>query len=68
MRSKNLRVIYTGIALLVAAVVFFLYMNGIAAKSNDPKALMEIVGQVSGVVAGISIAMIVFGLIGKKPA
>jgi hypothetical protein len=66
MRSKSLRVIYTGIALLVAAVVFFLYMNGIAAKSNDPKALMETVGQVSGVVAGIGIAMITFALIGRK--
>jgi hypothetical protein len=68
MRQKNLRVIYTGIALLVAAVLFFLYMSGMAPKSNDPKALMETVGQVSGVVAGISIAMIAFGWLGKKPA
>ncbi len=60
--------VYTGVALLAAAAGFFLYMSGIAGKSNDPKALMEIVGQVSGVVAGISIAMIVFGWIGKKPA
>ena len=68
MRQKNLRVIYTGTALLVAAVLFFFYMSGIAGKSNDPKALMETVGQVSGVVGGISIAMIVFGWLGKKPA
>jgi len=68
MRSKNWRFIYTGAGLLVAAALFFLYMKGMAVKSNDPKALMEIVGQVSGVVGGISIAMIVLGFIGKKPA
>jgi len=68
MQSRNMRVIYTGVALLVAAVLFFFYMSGMAAKSNDPKALMETVGQVSGVVGGISIAMILFGWFGKKPA
>jgi hypothetical protein len=68
MRSKNFRVIYTGVALLVAAVGFFFYMKGVAFKSNDPKALMEIVGQVSGVVGGISLVMIAFGFYGKKAA
>lgn len=68
MRSKNLRVVYTGVALLVAAVLFFFYMMGMAPRSNDPRKLMEIVGQVSGVVAAISLLMIVFGLVGKKPS
>lgn len=66
MRGKNMRVIYTGAGLLVAAVAFFLYMKGIAIRSNDPKALMEIVGQVSGVVGAISVVMIGFGLFGRK--
>ncbi len=45
---------------------FFLAMLGMVPRSNDPAALMQTVGQVSGVVGGISIVMIIFGLIGKK--
>lgn len=67
MRSKNWRLIYTGGALALAAVAFFFYMWGIAPRSNDPRALMQIVGQVSGVAGGIGIAMAAFGWIGKKP-
>ena len=37
-----------------------------APKSNDPAALVQTVGTVSGVVGGLAIAMIVVGLIGKK--
>jgi hypothetical protein len=66
MRRKNVRLIVTGFVLLVAAAGFFLYMFGMAPKSNDPRALMETVGQVSGAVGAISIVMIVFGLVGKK--
>ncbi len=66
MRQKNWRVIIVGAVLLVLAAAFFLFMMTIAPKSNDPVALMQIVGQVSGAVAGLSLVMIVFGLIGKK--
>ena len=41
-------------------------MLSIASKSNDPVALMQTVGQVAGVVGGLSIAMIIIGLIGKR--
>jgi hypothetical protein len=41
-------------------------MLSIASNSTDPKALMEIVGQVSGVVGAIGIVMSVVGLLGKK--
>ena len=68
MRTKNMRLVYTGIGLLVAAVVFFFYMQGLTPRSNNPRALMEVVGQVSGVVAAISLVMIGFGLFGRKPA
>ena len=50
----------------MAAGLFFLAMMGMIPRSNDPAALMSTVGQVSGVVGGISIAMIIVGLIGKK--
>jgi hypothetical protein len=41
-------------------------MLSIAAQSTDPVALMQTVGTVSGAVVGISLAMIIIGLIGKK--
>jgi len=68
MRQTNRRLVITGAALAAVAIVFFLYMLSIAATSNDPKALMQTVGQVSGVAVAIGIVMIVFGLKGKKPA
>lgn len=65
--QRKQRLIVVGLVLVALAAAFFFYMLSIATKSNDPKALMETVGQVSGVVGGIGIAMSVFGLIGKKP-
>jgi hypothetical protein len=67
MRRKNWRAIIVGNFLLLSAVAFFAYMLVIAPTSNDPKALMQTVGMVSGAVGGLSLAMIVFGLVGKKP-
>jgi hypothetical protein len=37
-----------------------------APQSTDPAELMRIVGQASGAVVGVSVVMIVLGLIGKK--
>jgi len=68
MRQKNWRVVIVGTVLLVLAVGFFLYMMQLAPKSNDPAEMLKTVGEVSGAVGGISIAMIIFGLIGKKAA
>ena len=65
--QRKKRLIIVGLVLVALAAVFFCYMLSIASKSTDPKALMEIVGQVSGIVGGIGIAMSVFGLIDKKP-
>ena len=55
-----------GIALFVIALAFFLFMLSIASKSSDPAALMQTVGTVAGVVGGISLVMIVLGLVGKR--
>jgi hypothetical protein len=66
MRQKNRRVTIVGAVLVVLAIVFFLFMLSIASKSNDPAALMQTVGTVSGVVAGLGVAMIVIGLTGKR--
>jgi hypothetical protein len=68
MRQVNRRVVITGAVLIAAAIGFFLYMTSIAGSSNNPKALMETVGQVSGVAGAIGVVMIVFGIRGKKAA
>jgi hypothetical protein len=66
MRIKNWRIVIVGSVLIVIAAAFYLFMLSIASKSNDPAALMQTVGTVSGVVGGLSLAMIIIGLIGKK--
>ena len=66
MRQPNWRLIIVGLVLIVAAAGFFVFMMGMAPKSNDPKAMLETVGQVSGAVGGIAVVMIIFGLIGRK--
>jgi|HubBroStandDraft_5_1064220.scaffolds.fasta_scaffold97625_2 hypothetical protein len=66
MRQKNWRLVIVGGVLIVLAAGFFLYMMGMAPKSNDPQSLMQTVGMVSGGVGGIAVVMVIFGLIGKK--
>jgi type VI protein secretion system component VasF len=66
MRRKNWRLVIVGGALIALALAFFFFMLSIASKSNDPVALMQTVGQVSGAVGGLSLVMIIVGLIGKK--
>jgi len=66
MRQRNWRLIIVGMVLIVVAVGFFVFMMGMAPRSNDPKAMLETVGQVSGVVGGIAVVMILFGLIGRR--
>lgn len=66
MRHKNWRIVIVGFVLIVIALVFFLFMQSIASTSNDPATLMQTVGTVAGVVGGISLVLIIIGLIGKR--
>lgn len=66
MRRKNWRIVIVGFVLIVLAVAFYLFMLSMASKSNDPVALMRTVATVAGFVGGLSLAMIIIGLIGKK--
>jgi hypothetical protein len=62
----NLRVVITGALMIVLAVAFFFGMGTAAPKSNDPAAMMQTVGTVSGAVGGIGLVMILFGTLRKK--
>jgi hypothetical protein len=66
MRQKNWRIVIVGFVLIVLALGFYFFMLSIASTSTDAVALMQTVGTVSGAAVGISIAMIIIGLIGKK--
>ena len=65
----NLRVVLTGVLMIVLALGFFFGMGvTLAPKSNDPAAMMQTVGTVSGAVGGIGLVMVVFGVLRKKRA
>ena len=66
MRQRNWRMVIGGFLFLILAIGFFLFMSSIASTSTDPVELMRTVGSVSGVVGGISIILILLGLVGKK--
>ncbi len=63
----NLRVVVTGAVLIVLAAAFFFLMRSMAPRSNDPAEMMRTVGIVAGGGAGLGVAMIIFGLIRRKP-
>jgi hypothetical protein len=66
MRRRNWRVITAGIILIALTLAFYFLMLTMAPQSTDPAALMQTVGTVAGAAVGISLVMIVLGLIGKK--
>ena len=66
MRRRNWRVITGGLVLIALALAFYFVMIVFAPQSTDPVEMMRIVGQVSGALVGISVVMIILGLIGKK--
>ena len=66
MRKKNMRFVWTGLAMVVLAGLFFLGMMSMAGKSHDPVGMMQTVGQVSGVVGALGLVLAGLGMIGKK--
>lgn len=66
MRKRNWRLVIAGFIFGALAIGFSLFMTTFASQSTDPVELMKIVGQASGTVGGVSLVMIIVGLIGKK--
>jgi hypothetical protein len=67
MRIRNTRFIVVGAVMIGAAAGFFFYMASTAASSSDPRALMQTVGQVSGVVGAIGALKFALGVLGRNP-
>ncbi|MBV6392548.1 MAG: hypothetical protein KPEEDBHJ_01770 [Anaerolineales bacterium] len=66
MRKKNWRLVIAGCFFIVMALGFFFVMQTIAPNSTDPVMAMQITGRVTGIVSGVSVVMILIGLVGKK--
>jgi len=66
MRKRNMRLVIVGAVMIALAVAFFFGMGTMAPKSTDPVEMMKTVGQVAGVVAGLGVAILVYGLIGRR--
>jgi len=67
MRKRNWRLVITGLLMIVLAIGFFAGMALLmTSRSNDPAALMQTVGQVSGVVGGLGLVLATFGAIGRR--
>lgn len=68
MRLRNWPVITIGLVPLVAAIAFFCYFDAVAEQvhDGDPFQVMRTVRQISGIVGGPGVVLIVLGLIGKK--
>jgi ABC-type lipoprotein release transport system permease subunit len=68
MRKTSWRLVIVGLVLVVLAFGFFAGMGLMASRSNDPVAMMQTVGMVSGVVGALGVVMAVFGFIGRRTA
>ena len=66
MRRRNWRFVIVGAVMVGLAVAFFVGMGTMAPQSNDPVALMQTVGTVSGVVAAVGIVLAAVGFVGRK--
>src|SRR5262245_47555569 len=66
MRHRNWRLIMVGMIMMAMAAAFFIGMQTAAPKSTDPLALMQIVGQVSGVVGALGLVLLGYGLVGRR--
>jgi hypothetical protein len=61
------RVVATGALMIALAGGFFLYtMIGLAPRSNDPVEIMQTVGEVSGAVGAIGLAMVMYGALRRR--
>lgn len=68
MRQRNWRLVIVGIFFIVIGFAVFLFVPSLGAYSTDPVEFTRLIGQIAQVIIGVSVALIVIGLIGKKPS
>lgn len=66
MRQRNWRLVIVGIFFIVIGFAVFLFVPSLGAYSTDPVEFTRLIGQIAQVIIGVSVALIVIGLIGKK--
>jgi hypothetical protein len=66
MRQRNWRLVIVGIFFIVIGFAIFLFVPSLGVYSTDPVEFTRLIGQVAQFVIGVSVALIIFGLIGKK--
>ena len=66
MRDRNWRLVRVGGVMLGFAVVVFVAMLVIAPPSPDNAEMIRQVGQITGAVGGVGVALMIIGLAGKK--
>jgi hypothetical protein len=66
MRKTKWRLVITGLVMIVLACASFVVMGSVTARSNDPVALMQTVGTVSGCVGALGAVMASFGFVGRR--
>jgi hypothetical protein len=67
MRQRNWRLVIVGIFFIVIGFAIFIFVPSLGAYSTDPVEFTRLIGQIAQFVIGVSVAMIIFGLIGTKP-
>ena len=66
MGKTNWRLVIVGVVMIVLAGAFFVGMGSMAMQSNDPVALMQTAGTVSGVVGVLGAVMTIVGCVGWR--
>lgn len=66
MRQRNWRLVIVGIFFIVVGFAVFLFVPSLGAFSTDPVEFTRLIGQIAQFIIGVSVALIIFGLIGKK--
>jgi len=67
MRQRNWRLVIVGIFFIVIGFAVFLFVPSLGAYSTDPVEFTRLIGQIAQFIIGVSVALIIFGLIGAKP-
>lgn len=67
MRQRNWRLVIVGIFFIILAFAIFIIVPSLGVYSTDPVEFTRLIGRISEIIIAVSVALIIFGLIGTKP-